>query len=50
MVVVFSEWFLGQVKLMVISICLFPMVVSSFEFQKSIFVGVKAIVGIVQTG
>ncbi len=45
----FSRWFLGQVKLVVTSVFLFKMVVGSFGFQNPIFVGVKTVVGNVQT-
>ena len=42
--------FLWQLKLAVILICVFQMVVGSFGFKNPIFVGVKTVVGIVQTG
>jgi hypothetical protein len=46
----FSRWFLGQVKFMVTSICLFQMVVGFFMVSKSVFVGVKTALGNVQIG
>jgi hypothetical protein len=49
-VVVSVGGFLGQVKLVVISICLFKIVVGYFGFKNSKFVGFKTVVCIVQTG